>query len=627
MVEVYVDIDVYVKINSSKTVGHWLLAGILLFFGLTGQHAFANPRMLPLPAQGFQSPIGEINRHVMTIKESPKIVHIVNFIRLLEPRDPAITEEVLYQTVVSQVQLMRKFNLNGTFLLQYDALLDNRYQSLLKNLPKNQFEIGGWLEVPEPLAKNAGLAWRGHAPWDSRADVDFTTGYTQAERIKLIDTYMAGFKKVFDGYPKTVGCWYLDAFSLEYMYKKYGVIASCNCKDQIGTDGYTLWGGYWNQAYYPSKRNAYMPAQSAEGQIPVPVFRMLGSDPIRQYDDGIADSHQGVITLEPVYKFGGGDSVWVNWFLKTLTGGASMAFGYTQAGQENSFTWKAMEQGLNYQFQKLAALQSKGKLQVETMSKTAMWFKNRFKVTPVTSVTALEDLPGMHAKTVWVDSRYYRLNLLWQGAHLKVRDIHLFDQNLSSPYYDAAATGPQCSLFTLPFIDGHFWSSKENLAGLQFLIGKDGQYQLMQGLTPIVKNKGKGSNKANMLILWPLKEHLGTLSIAVSERYMSVRLMNAPKGTHWKLRLNAAATKAALLPFIDISPSTVRSEFMGHDYTVQAKSGRFVAGVDLRAEHQHPIHTNPQKHFGKQELSGDTIRTAFEVLPTYNLIRLDFGIR
>jgi len=62
-----------------------------------------------------------------------------------------------------------------------------------------------------------------------------------------------------------------------------------------------------------------MPAQSAEGQIPVPVFRMLGSDPIGQYDDGIADSHQGVITLEPVYKFGEGDAVWGNWLLKTLT--------------------------------------------------------------------------------------------------------------------------------------------------------------------------------------------------------------------------------------------------------------------------------------------------------------------
>ena len=61
----------------------------------------------------------------------PKIVNIVNFIRLLEPRDPAITEDVLYQTVVKQVEIMKKYKLGGTFLLQYDALMDGRYQSLL----------------------------------------------------------------------------------------------------------------------------------------------------------------------------------------------------------------------------------------------------------------------------------------------------------------------------------------------------------------------------------------------------------------------------------------------------------------------------------------------------------------
>jgi len=74
----------------------------------------------------------------------PKIVNIVNFIRLLEPRDSAITEDVLYQTVVKQVEIMKKYKLGGTFLLQYDALMDPRYQQLLKSLPKDSFEIGAW---------------------------------------------------------------------------------------------------------------------------------------------------------------------------------------------------------------------------------------------------------------------------------------------------------------------------------------------------------------------------------------------------------------------------------------------------------------------------------------------------
>ncbi|OMP76185.1 hypothetical protein BW716_26255 [[Flexibacter] sp. ATCC 35208] len=63
----------------------------------------------------------------LDVTPSRRIVNIVNFIRLLEPRDPAITEDVLYQTVVKQVALMRQYHLGGTFLLQYDALTDPRY--------------------------------------------------------------------------------------------------------------------------------------------------------------------------------------------------------------------------------------------------------------------------------------------------------------------------------------------------------------------------------------------------------------------------------------------------------------------------------------------------------------------
>ncbi len=94
-------------------------------------------------------------------KDTPKIVNIINFIRLCEPRDERITEEVLYNTVVKQVEVMKTYGLGGTFLLQYDALLDARYQTLLKSLPADSFEIGAWWEIPQPLVENAGMKWRG----------------------------------------------------------------------------------------------------------------------------------------------------------------------------------------------------------------------------------------------------------------------------------------------------------------------------------------------------------------------------------------------------------------------------------------------------------------------------------
>lgn len=88
-----------------------------------------------------------------------------------------------------------------------------------------------------------------------------------------------------------------------------------------------------------------MPAQNEENQIPVPVFRMLGSDPVRQYDKGLGTKRQSVISLEPVYRFGGGDSTWVNWYFKEFIEGESLDFAYVQAGQENSFTWERMSKG------------------------------------------------------------------------------------------------------------------------------------------------------------------------------------------------------------------------------------------------------------------------------------------
>ena len=175
--------------------------------------------------------------------DHPKIVNIINFIRLLEPRDANITEDVLYQTTVSQVNIMKKYKLGGTFLLQYDALLDIRYQKLLKSLPLDSFEIDGWWEIPQPLVEKSGLVWRGRYPWDWHPNVGFSTGYSPVEREKLVDVYMADFKRIFGYYPKSVGSWFIDSHTLNYMYEKYNIVASCNCKDQAGTDGYTLWGG------------------------------------------------------------------------------------------------------------------------------------------------------------------------------------------------------------------------------------------------------------------------------------------------------------------------------------------------------------------------------------------------
>jgi len=505
--------------------------------------------------------------------DHPKIVNIINFIRLLEPRDSAITEQVLYETVVKQIDIMRKYKLDGTFLLQYDALLDPRYQKLLKSLPRDSFEIGGWWEIPQPLVENAGMVWRGRYPWDWRANIGFSTGYSPKDREKLVDVYMNDFKKVFGYYPKSVGSWFIDAHTLNYLYKKYHIVASCNCKDQYGTDGYTLWGGYWGQAYYPSKINSYMPAQTEQNQTPVPIFRMLGSDPVRQYDNGLGTNRQGVITLEPVYPGGGGDSAWVNWYFKEFVEGSCMAFAYTQAGQENSFTWNAMAKGFEIQMPLIARLRDKQKIKVETLSQSGEWFKKHYKITPATSVTVTDDIKGSDQKTVWFDSRFYRANLLWENGTLRFRDIHFFNENFPSIYTTQKATSNECSFFTLPFVDGYIWSVADTIAGLRFKTVVNGKEVLMEGGDPVVNDSVKGK----LHISWPLKSMPGTLVIELNEKQITMKIEGG-KSNNWFLDLTTAGS--ARLPFKNVSPSYVNCEFEGMKYAVKAARGSFSKPVD-----------------------------------------------
>ena len=96
------------------------------------------------------------------MKNNRQIVNIVNFIRDIEPRVPMDLE----LTVRKDIELMKQHNLRGTFLLQYDALIDPVYINMLKSLDPQQFEIGVWFEVVQPLVEKVGLTWRGRFPWD-----------------------------------------------------------------------------------------------------------------------------------------------------------------------------------------------------------------------------------------------------------------------------------------------------------------------------------------------------------------------------------------------------------------------------------------------------------------------------
>lgn len=499
--------------------------------------------------------------------DSPRIINIINFIRQTDYRVEN-AEELLFGAVQEQVKLLNKYQMPATFLLQYDALINPLYQELLKNELNADSEVGCWFEITQPHVEAAGLKWRGEHSWVSHANIAFSTGYTPEEREKLVDVYMAKFKEIFGKYPASAGSWFIDSYSLGYMYDKYKIVASCNCKDQIGTDGYTLWGGYWNQAYYPSRLNAYMPAQTTENQIPVPVFRMLGSDPIYQYDHSIGGGRQGVESLEPVYPRSGMDKGWVEYFLESIVNQPALAFNYAQAGQENSFTWAGMQKGLEMQIPIFDTLRKSDKIRVETLQQSGAWFKENFAVTPSTAVTTLTDIRNEGNKSVWFNSRYYRTNLLWEGKSFRFRDIHLFDEKFESVYFKKAGTGNQFFYFTLPVVDGNRWSTVDQKAGLRIMQLTDGTKTEVLLNDPIVTELSK-----DVLQVICSDEKGNEFTLVFKEGQFEVSCQTSDSGFDWVLELTTAP--GAELPFRSVQGNKAEAEFNNFNYSIRCKEGEF----------------------------------------------------
>lgn len=514
---------------------------------------------------------GEMGGNVK--EKSPRIINIVNFIRQTDYRLEN-SDALMFDAVEKQIDLVNKYNFPATFLFQYDALINPAYQKLMKSKLNANCELGAWWEITQPHVEAAGMKWRGEHSWVSTANIAFTPGYTRKEREKLVDVYMEKFKEIYGKYPKSVGSWFIDSHTIEYMYEKYGIVASCNCKDQVGTDGYTLWGGYWNQAYYPSKKNAYMPAQTEACQIPVPVFRMLGSDPLYQYDAGIGTSHQGVITLEPAYKDGGGNKKWIEYFLESIVNEPCLAFNYAQAGQENSFTWAVMGEGLELQFPIFDSLRKAGKIRVETLEKSGTWFKKQFSKTPATAVTTLVDLNNEGDKSVWYNSRYYRSNLYWEKDGFCFRDIHFFDENYQSEYLDTPGTGGQFFYYTLPVIDRFHWSTPEEHTGLRFVkVDKSGNKTVVVLTDPVVTEPSK-----TKLQIESKDKNGNDFIIVFNEDKIEVSCKATEKDLNWMLELKVPEERMDRLPFKQIGESAINAEFRGFNYKISCDKGSIMGG-------------------------------------------------
>lgn len=406
--------------------------------------------------------------------KSLNIVNVINFVRGCEPRE----EADLVTPVLKELELCGKYKIPGTFLLQYDALLRDDITEVFLNSDNKSIEKGIWIEIVKPLCDAVGIPWRGRYDWDWYVDPGFLQSYTKEQKTALLDELMRFFKEKFGEYPKVAGSWLFDSFSMQYLNDKYGMHAYTICRDQSGTDGYTLWGGYYNGGYYPSKNNMYIPAYDKSNQIDVPVFRMLSPDPIYQYYeklDNQAEINKNdclLYTLEPAWGEGQNPKA-VDWYFENVMGKDSFGLCYAQIGQENSFSWELSKEGLPYQMEEISRLRSKGIAEIKTLGETGQIFKETYSVTPPTLESALNDWAGNGMQSVWYCCKNYRVNLYNDGKKIYIRDIHLYGDDIVDLYLSDPCTQSHAEYRALPILDGfHGVQDNKELPGIFFGNGR-----------------------------------------------------------------------------------------------------------------------------------------------------------
>ncbi len=383
------------------------------------------------------------------------IVNIMNFARSFEPRDLEL-EKKLPDTTINQMKLVKELGVPATFLLQYDVLCNEEFISRIKAECTPDIELGFWYEVVEPLTTACGIPYESEHgwKWDWHIKPGFSMAYPNHERELLIDEAMRKFREVFGYYPRTVGSWLLDTHTVNYLCDNYEIDALCICRDQVNTDAYTMIGGYFNQAYYPSKNNIFTPASSESTQTNVPVFRLLGPDPIHNYDNekfaGSAIEH-GPYTMEvALLKTGGGNPEIVDWYLKNYFDNESLGFAYMQIGQENSFCMFDVCNLLKMQIEKIKKLKH---VKIEKMGDTGKAFKEKYASTPATALCALDNWDTEDVQSIYYDSKHYTANVVRHGNKVFIRSLYLFDDSVEDAYNNALCDTFDAVYENLPIVD------------------------------------------------------------------------------------------------------------------------------------------------------------------------------
>lgn len=353
-----------------------------------------------------------------------QFVNIVNPVRISSyTKDSKASLEAQYQQV-------KKRQLPATWLLTYDATLDSGIVSVAKNM--NQFqELGIFLEVTEALAKDSDVIYNKTDSWH-RANSIFLSGYTQADRIRLIDTSFEKFKGNFGYYPKSVGGWWVDSFSLGYMKEKYKITANLGVADQFSTDGYQVWGQYFGVPFYPSKFHAGIPARTLANKLDIATLQWAPRDPLDGYGRGPAS----LFSTQDYFTINLSDEYFKK-LIDLYTRSQTNKFGQITVGLEGDLNPEAYDAQFSRQLDIILDLKKQNIVDIVTMKDFANFYKLNFPTVSPSQIIETDDLLGKKIKAIWYQSPALRVHLTYdyETSRTKILDLRFYFDNFQEPFY------------------------------------------------------------------------------------------------------------------------------------------------------------------------------------------------
>lgn len=359
-------------------------------------------------------------------QEQNQFINIVNPVRI----SPNTTSPG--QSLAAQYQEIKKRNLSASWLLTYDALLDEGIKDSLSLMDQNQ-ELGIFLEVSPKLASESGVVYNQADSWH-RAKSVFLSGYLPEQRIKMIDQVFNQFKNVFGYYPSSVGAWWVDSFSLSYLHDEYGVSANLGLADQFSTDGYQVWGQYFGVPFYPSKYHAGMPAQDVNTKIGAVTIQWAPRDPLNGYGQGGASLY----STQDYFTLGLTNGYFAS-LVDLYANKHTNSFGQITIGLEADLPLTTYQGVFAKQLDLVLEREKLQQLQIVTMKQFANWYQKQFPKLSPQHLVESNDLLGKNKQAIWYQSPKYRIGLVIdrESNETRIIDWRVFASNFYEPYWQS----------------------------------------------------------------------------------------------------------------------------------------------------------------------------------------------